>query len=625
MTLPLSDARPAGPNGNLKTLALSNFGVIAPRLAANGYRPVPIKPDTKRPAMAGWPSFRIDDAAIAEYWECGTGLLCGQLLGVDVDVMHAEAAAELHELARTELGDGPSRIGQAPKLLVAYRTTVPFRKKQTCVFLIDGHASKVEVLADGQQFVAYAIHPDTKAPYCWPAGDPLAVPFADLPEVSEEAIAAFVTKAEAILAKYGVPEKPDRPVTGKPSPHCKPVDDPAGRAYVEAALADEVKRVATAFAGGRNDTLNTAALKLGQLVAGGWLDQSRVERSLEDAAAANGLGRDDGLKSIRDTIKSGLKAGARDPRDPPERQGATMSGYRSNGASAAPEQDATEFTPPEPRYPDPLAEEAYYGIAGELVRAIEPHSEADPAAILIQFLVCAGNAIGRGPYFPIEADQHRTNLFAVLVGETSQGRKGTSLGWAKRTTVAADPSWENGITSGLASGEGLIHAVRDTRYGVDKKGEQIVVDEGVVDKRLLVVEEEFARVLRVGSREGNILSSVVRDAWDGKTLRGLSKNSPSKASGAHISIIGHITREELLANMSGGDATNGVGNRFLWVFVKRSKLLPFGGDAPAGSMTSRRNSTAFSTRPRSTRSLSTPPRAGHGWRSAIGKAFRRYM
>ena len=86
----------------------------------------------------------------------------------------------------------------------------------------------------------------------------------------------------------------------------------------------------------------------------------------------------------------------------------------------------------------------------------------------------------------------------------------------------------------------------------------------MLDKRLLVIEEEFVRVLRVGSRDGNILSSVIRDAWDGKTLRGLSKTSPSKASGAHISIIGHITREELLANLAQGDATNGVGNRFLW-------------------------------------------------------------
>jgi hypothetical protein len=277
-----------------------------------------------------------------------------------------------------------------------------------------------------------------------------------------------------------------------------------------------------------------------------------------------------------DAVRAGILAAS------PFAQG-TAGGYRGNGAAETAHKSGGAEVPPSPpqqNYPPPLAEEAFHGVAGELVRTIEPHTEADPAAILIQFLVCAGSAVGRGPHFRIEAGRHQTNLFAVLVGETSQGRKGTSLGWAKRATIAADPSWENCITSGLASGEGLIHAVRDTRYGVDKKGEQIVVDEGVVDKRLLVIEEEFARVLRVGSREGNILSSVVRDAWDGKPLRGLSKNSPSKASGAHISIIGHITREELIANLAEGDATNGVGNRFLWACVRRSKLLPFGGDAP---------------------------------------------
>jgi hypothetical protein len=104
----------------------------------------------------------------------------------------------------------------------------------------------------------------------------------------------------------------------------------------------------------------------------------------------------------------------------------------------------------------------------------------------------------------------------------------------------------------------------------------------VVDKRLLVIEEEFARVLRVSARAGNTLPSVLRDCWDAKRiLSAASKNSPSKATGAHISIIGHITTGELLDQVTETDATSGVGNRFLWCFVRRSKLLPFGGDAPA--------------------------------------------
>lgn len=52
---------------------------------------------------------------------------------------------------------------------------------------------------------------------------------------------------------------------------------------------------------------------------------------------------------------------------------------------------------------------AYYGLAGDVVRTIAPHSEADPVAILVQFLTAVGNAIGRGPYYQVEGDRHGTN------------------------------------------------------------------------------------------------------------------------------------------------------------------------------------------------------------------------
>src|ERR1035438_7075024 len=97
-------------------------------------------------------------------------------------------------------------------------------------------------------------------------------------------------------------------------------------------------------------------------------------------------------------------------------------------------------------------------------------------------------------------------------------------------------------------------------------------------KQLLVIEPEFASVLRVAGREGNTLSTVYRQAWDSGLLRVLNKNSPVKATGAHISIIGHITRDELLMELSNNDKVNGFGNRNLWLCVQRSKFLPDGGD-----------------------------------------------
>lgn len=299
---------------------LTTFGAVAAQLVEHGYRPVPIVPGWKHPPMRGWTTFRVDDAAIAEYRDHGCGLLCGELIGVDIDVLHEGAAAELFKLAQTELGTGLARIGQAPKLLVAYRTTTPFRKKQTRAFIIDGHSAKVEVLARGQQFVSHALHPVTKKPYRWLNGDPLDLPFTDLPEVTEAAIEAFLGKAAVVLGRFGMPQKPTR-ANGKPSSLRPPPDDtPARRTYAESALAEEVRQVATAARGSRNDRLNTAALKLGQLVAAGWLNRGRVERALEDAACANGLANDDGIESARATIRSGLEAGLREPRDPPVQQ-----------------------------------------------------------------------------------------------------------------------------------------------------------------------------------------------------------------------------------------------------------------------------------------------------------------
>lgn len=113
--------------------------------------------------------------------------------------------------------------------------------------------------------------------------------------------------------------------------------------------------------------------------------------------------------------------------------------------------------------------------------------------------------------------------------------------------------------------------------GDDDKSEEAVVDEGEKDKRLFVVEEEFASPLRIMEREGNILSPTIRQAWDDGNLRILTKHSPAKATGAHISIIGHITRDELRRYLSATESANGFANRFLFVCVKRSKILPEGG------------------------------------------------
>jgi hypothetical protein len=103
------------------------------------------------------------------------------------------------------------------------------------------------------------------------------------------------------------------------------------------------------------------------------------------------------------------------------------------------------------------------------------------------------------------------------------------------------------------------------------------VDDGAPDKRLLTVEEEFSSVLKVAARDGCTISDTLRRAWDTGELRTLTKNTALRATGAHVTVVGHITRADLSRLLAEGDALNGFGNRFVWCAVQRSKLLPEGG------------------------------------------------
>jgi len=248
--------------------------------------------------------------------------------------------------------------------------------------------------------------------------------------------------------------------------------------------------------------------------------------------------------------------------------------------SEAPEDNALNTFLASAPWPE-ISDLAFHGLAGKIVHTIEPHTEADPIAILVHLLVMFANLVGRTPHAIAEADRHFLNIFACLVGETSKGRKGVSAGYPRRLLTAVDNVWaQSRIMSGLSSGEGLLWYVRDPSYKQGKDGEEVCTDEGEPDKRLLVVEPEFARVLRVLAREGNTLSAVIRHAWDDGALQTMVSGrrvAPVQASGAFISIVGHVTADELRRNLAETETSNGFGNRFLWCCVRRSKLLPEGG------------------------------------------------
>ncbi len=263
--------------------------------------------------------------------------------------------------------------------------------------------------------------------------------------------------------------------------------------------------------------------------------------------------------------------------------GSKNSAGSRNGTGAS--QNGSEQKAPIPdENPWPTADAAmFHGLAGDIVRTIEPHTEADSCALLVQFLAAFGSAVGRSAHFAAESDQHFGNLFVVIVGISSKGRKGTSWSHIRRLFALAAPQWESFcLQSGLSSGEGLIWHVRDAvekpvKNKTTGEAELETIDPGIEDKRLLVMESEFASVLRVAARDGNTLSAVVRDAWDRGRLQTMTKSNAAKATGAHVSLIGHVTADELRRELSSTEAGNGFANRFLWLCAKRSKELPEGG------------------------------------------------
>jgi hypothetical protein len=229
---------------------------------------------------------------------------------------------------------------------------------------------------------------------------------------------------------------------------------------------------------------------------------------------------------------------------------------------------ALALPPPPADWPAPPDPAAHHGLPGAIVAKIAPHTEADPAAILAQLVVCCGALIGRDAFFQVEATRHHPNEFVVLVGDSAKARKGSSFDHVARLLAHADPAFTSRLTTGLSSGEGLIWAVRDP-HGPDP---------GAADKRLLVIEPEFATVLKSTGRELSTLSPTLRSAWDGRPLALLTRTAPARATEAHISIIGHITQTELHRHTTTVEIANGFLNRFIFAAVRRVRLLPEGGD-----------------------------------------------
>lgn len=220
--------------------------------------------------------------------------------------------------------------------------------------------------------------------------------------------------------------------------------------------------------------------------------------------------------------------------------------------------------PPRPPWPR-LDDTALYGPIGDFVRGVAPHTEADPAALLLNSLVYVGCLLSeRSVVLRLGERKHRPCLFAAIVGQSAKARKGTSTHVVREVALMYDPDFDTRTVSGFGSGEALIIALNGQTEG----------------KGVLLEEEELAGMLKASSRDGSTLGQIVRKSWDGTTLQRRVVKGSIIASGYKLSVIAHGTHQELLRLFTEADVFGGTVNRFLWACAKRTSPQPFGGNVP---------------------------------------------
>ncbi|GAA3154476.1 DUF3987 domain-containing protein [Nonomuraea roseoviolacea] len=198
----------------------------------------------------------------------------------------------------------------------------------------------------------------------------------------------------------------------------------------------------------------------------------------------------------------------------------------------------------------------YSGLLGRIVQTVTPHSEADPVGILGALLSAFSSAVTNLPQAVYGTQSQTLSTWIVLIGNTGMGRKGTATRAALQVVRGALPDW----------------AKATILEGCPQSGPAYVSTLADMNGNALMIEEEFADLLKVSARYKSF-GKAIRRSWEGASISNRTKEAVIHVDAPHVSIIGNVTPAEFSASIGKADRAGGTLNRFLCLYVERSKKI----------------------------------------------------
>jgi len=221
-----------------------------------GYAIIPIPPGTKGPRNKGWEqNYATTPEQYAKllksaHANSGIGVIAKFNPAIDIDSLDAEMSDHMITWVRENIADAPLRFGKRPKALFMFIADTPFRKITSALFRSPNGPRKgerVEILGNGQQFVADHIHPDTGKPYEWDWDSPLTVDSLDLPILTKDDAERVCHEFERKAEELGWERIGDGTISNEDDPDSADDFDAIAEIPPPEETKDEIERVQSAL------------------------------------------------------------------------------------------------------------------------------------------------------------------------------------------------------------------------------------------------------------------------------------------------------------------------------------------------------------------------------------------